>query len=48
MPELLVDPGDPEKYKRNLLKVGVFYEELSFKSIVERPAFTVSDRHFSL
>ena len=41
-PLLFSDPADPEKYKRNLLKVEVFYEEFNFELMQENPAYHVS------
>ena len=42
-PSLFSDPADPEKYKRNLLKVEVFYEEFNFELMEEKPAYYVSN-----
>ena len=39
---LLNDPSDPNKYKRNLLKLEIYYEEFNYENIAERPSYTVS------
>ena len=33
---------EEEKYRRNLLKVEVFYEEFNYEQVAEVPAYTVS------
>ena len=33
VPELFDDPNDPKKYKRNLLKVEVYYDEFEYETI---------------
>ncbi|KAK2164455.1 hypothetical protein LSH36_63g05070 [Paralvinella palmiformis] len=42
-PSLFLDPTDPEKYKRNLLKVEVFYEEFNFELMQENAAYYTSN-----
>ena len=42
LPELWSDNTDPDKYRRNLLRLEVFYEEMNYEKITEMPAYTVS------
>ncbi len=45
VPELFNDFSDPDKFKRNLVKVDVYYEDLNFRTVTESPAYTVSGKH---
>ena len=38
----MVDPDDPEKYRRNLVKIEVFYQEFNYQKISESPRYDVS------
>ena len=39
--ELTNDVDDVDKYKRNLLKLEIYYEEFNYEKIAERPTYTV-------
>ena len=41
VPELFNDPADPYKYRRNLLKVEVYYDEFEYETIEEKPTYEV-------
>ena len=45
VPDLFSDPSDVNKYSRNLLKLEVYYEELNFEQVFEKPAYNVSCMH---
>ena len=34
-------PQDQDQFKRNLLKIEVFFEEFNFERIAERPSYLV-------
>ena len=39
---LFDDVTDPEKYRRNLMKVVVYFEEFEYEETLEKPAYLVS------
>ena len=41
IPSLLNDPNDQDKYKRNLLKAEIYFEEFNYEVIQEKPSFLV-------
>lgn len=41
LPDLFLDPSDPNLFRRNLMKVTLFYEEFNLRVVKETPAFTL-------
>ena len=41
----LTDTTEPERYKRSLLKLKVYFEAFNYESVVESPKYTVSMHH---
>ena len=42
VPGMFTDATDPWKYRRNLLKLEVYFEELNFEKVSEKPAYNAS------
>ena len=40
---LLSDASNPDKYKDNLIKLEIYYEELNFQDMTEIPSYPVSE-----
>ncbi len=41
--QILKDDHDPQKYKKNLAKVVIYFQEFNFESIEELPGYDVSN-----
>ena len=42
IPSIIYSGNDTKKYKRNLMKIEVYYEEFNFEKVKEKPTYTVS------
>ena len=45
VPSLFSDKNDTSKYRRNLIKLEVQYEDLNYEKITEREGYVVSVKH---
>lgn len=45
---LLSDASDPYKYRRNLVKIELYYEELNYEQIVENPTYRVCVKYITM
>ena len=46
-PSLFNDPSDPNKFRRNLLKVQVYFEEMNDEFLTEIPTYQVLESNYT-